>query len=356
MGNIIKDTIDRRLATLVCEEKQLDHMIECCEKELEQNLQKKWTSRKKLTIILITVIGIFSLLGAGIYYQSKTYRFDGTADQDQAKYRIDNLARTLEEYSASSTKTSASMSDLAESASNRESSWKEITLQFLENGARSSQNPYHVESMEAVIKILEESKNKLSYPTYIPEGYSFAGASLNTYISPDMMMLEPIESSISNGVITETYLMPDSMVQNIESIYIQYKNKNGDHLDYNMNLANNDDLGFGASGDARAQTLTETGFEKGVLIREPDKDTYGYSIIGYFLNPIETIDYIFPTGLGLEYRYHRYESERAKIEVNNLGLEETINSHIEQYHYVMYNISGDSLSEEELLKMVKSLK
>lgn len=356
MGNIIKESIDRRLTNLVCKEEQFNYIIEHCEEEPKEHRFTKWSNRKKLIIILAATIGIFSLLGAGIYYEYKTYRFNGIADQDTLKYEIDKLSRTLLEYNSSSMKTSVTVSVPAELASDKEDSWRTVNLQFLENEARSTRSPYHLKSLETVKKILEGSKNKLLYPAYLPEGYSFTEAYLNTYISPDMMLLEPIQSDLSDGVITETYVMPDSIIQNIESICIRYENEKGNQLEYNAHLSGSDNNGFGASGDATAKTISEAGFEKSILIYEPDIETYGHSIIGYFLSPTETIDYVFSTGLGLEYRYHNYNNTTTNKEVANMGLEQAINTYIDQYRYVLYHISGDSLSEDELIKIARSLK
>lgn len=362
MGNNIKDTIDRRLANLVCDEEQFGKIMDACDLEDKKGKGRVWSKKKKLTLVFVTVLSVLTLMGAGVYYEYKTYRFSGVADEDTLKYKVDELAKTLEEYSMfksqeqSTTNGVGIMTDSAELLVDDDNSWRTIHAQFQENGSSATSSPYHVTDLEKVEMILDNSVNPMLSPTYIPSGYSFTGGYINFYISPDMMMLEPLTSHIQDEIITEAYLMPENIIRNVNGISMQYENDKGDKLEFNIELSESDNPGFGASGNATVKTLNEEGFSRSIVIQEPDIETYGHSIVGYFQNPILPIDYVTPAALGIEYRYNTYGFLNIpKESFEKIGIEGAIIPYLGKYEHVLYSVVGESLSEDELLKVIRSV-
>lgn len=358
MENNIKDMIDRRLANLVSDEEHFINIMNDCELLENKSLRRKWSKRRKVALIFATMFCVLTLMGAGMYYEYKTYRFSGVADEDTLKYKIEEMSRTLEEYSMSNSEVqSVIMTESAELALDEDDSWRTIHSKFMKNGSSSTSSPYHLTDVEKVERILESSVNKMLYPSYIPNEYSFTEAYISLYISPDMMMLEPIKSQLQDDAITETYLMPESIIRNVESVTMQYVNAGGDILEFHINLNSDGNPGFGASGKANVKTITEDGFNKSIIIQEPDIEKYGYTIIGYFQNPITPIDYAYPSVLGIEYRYLTYDYLSVYKELyDNIGMEGIINTYLNKYDNVMYSVEGNTLSEDELLKIIRSIK
>lgn len=317
MENEIKNIIDRRLGTLSCSEELFQKIQIACEAREGQNHKARRKGRKKAVILLIAVISMLTLLGAGVYH----------------KYY----------------KKTVSVTTAAEPESKEADAWRTIHMETDKHGSASTMSPFHPADSDTVISIFNNSNNKLLYPSYIPAGYSFIEADLSFYLTPDMMESKPVSSEKEDGLIRETYVVSETLQKNVESAKITYQNDKGDTFDFYLRLSADDKINLDAGENTVADMSSETGFADSGIYRRLDK-----SVAGYIIEEITGADYVWARLLGIKFREDKY-GYRDPL-ARNLGDKAAIKANSGTYKYSSYTMIASSLSRDELIKIMKNLR
>lgn len=350
MANQLQERIDKGLRGLKCDEDMFERIIEDAEKN-DGEREKVTKAGHRRVLLLAAAVGAVLLVGAGIYYEAKTYQWDGTAKEDSLEYKLDEMARSVNSYAETS--SSAELEEL--NLEDGDDSWRTIKQVTSENSGSMTQGRMLLSDYDSVSAIVMNSRDHLGLPAWIPEGYSFKEASILFYVPVDMAMIEPVQSEMADGKIRETFVLPESIIQNINSVTLFYENDQGETFMWGAGLEYNSDIGFGGDGNARTEVMEIPGYEKSLIIQNPKGNESGLDeLYCYFLKETEDIPHVEASFLGTQYRYEHYEREKEKLDQWG-GVEMQFNAAKSKYTAMLYTISGNSITKEEAIKIMESV-
>lgn len=310
MGIRVKNAIESRLEHLVCNEEQFQNILDACSKENVITLRRN--KGKKTLILIVAILGILSI-GAGVYHQIKGY-------------------------------SSISITEEAKLPIYEGDYWLTVQMEWAKSSGGTNSTPYHLTDVDATKMILEDSINEILFPTYIPEDYSFVEAYIRFYLSQDMLMLEPVTSEMVEDIITETYILPESFCRNVQSFEMVYKNGSGDTIQFTMRLDSEVNRIFEENSIFISKEIFIPDFEKTVISNS--------NTSGFLLKQVTPIEYFRFNILGVEYRKNKYGYDDFMYK--NIEKDKLLEQH-HTFKYAVYGVESDSLSEEELIKIIKSV-
>ena len=220
-----------------------------------------------------------------------------------------------------------------------------IVIDTLDSSA--SLNIPHIEVTD-INDILEYAKNSnisFLFPQYMPEGYYFVDGRTSLFIGEESLNAELTYSETKDGKLYEIYLMPEGYEKNISSFSLNYSNNKGSRLTYTAIVMEREYLeesfDINLTEKQTAKSISIVGFEKCLIINDNSENAYAKNR-AYLYNKAESVKAVsdFP------YRMHP--------ETLPEGIDTKENQYY-TYSAVLYNISAQKLSEEEVIKIAESL-
>lgn len=189
---------------------------------------------------------------------------------------------------------------------------------------------------EMLIQFTSES-NAISLPPYLPDGFGFDSSSYTLYLQP-----HEAEMSIycnppfsKNGYLYQNYQTPDSVKENVSSLTVTYRNADGESIVFSIDLFLGNNISINALPDAIVEKEAITGFDSAVLVSDSN---HAICVASKLIEPIPYV----PTNL--------------------IGLGEIVNENnqrlqnrIQYFDRIIYSVSSDTVSGDELIKVLSSV-
>lgn len=336
---------------------------------------------RRTWILLVALLAALGLIGAGIYYEMKTFHMDGTADQDSFSYHWNQFWNQFQKFDLCASVEGESVATELTGQQDKEA-WRYLTLthEKKEDGTFMSGEGMSYTTTDADEMSTFLVNSELSQPDEVPDGYQISQVDFSFYLTYDLLEAIPISSIMNEeGVVTEVYEMPDAYQDHISMVNIIYENEEGKEFTYEACLTFSDDTSIGASGDAVSETLLLDGYLSAVCITEPaanpDKTTKvsendsetniekidSGSESGQLLTRIYAVkelqepvlEYHFDL-LGYQYRKEHYGIKDDLLEKR--GFEEVATEQATEDHYMLISVSSEDLTKEELEQLFLKLK
>lgn len=297
---------------------------------------------KSVLIMAAVMIGIFGLIGAGTYYEWKSFGFDGSVSDGSAAPTDTSLSEDTEFSSTVTQELSLDPSELQPG--------EVLIVTHLQDGSQSSANAacgvFRTDSEQALQDMLLLCSIPYAIPTQLPDGYVFDEAVVQFYADADMLNT-PSESLTVEGeqekTIRQAIKLPDGYQKNIQDIYVGYVNSSGEFIRMTISLAAASwNVSFGAPDTAYSEKLNLDGYNQALLIcDESRKNGSYYSLAMNSDIPVVTAVNLMDLG-------QMERNAAAGIEGNREPFEET-------YDQLAYYIESSAIEKEELLRFVDGL-
>ncbi len=298
---------------------------------------------KSFMILAAVLLGLFGLIGAGTYYEWKSFRFDGSVNDGTSPSPENAAAGEDTEFSnAVSQEMSLEPSALAPG---------EVSIiTHLQDGQSSSNaacGVFRTDSEQTLLDILLPCAIPYSIPTQLPVGYQFEEAVVQFYADAGMLDT-PSESLTVEGehdiTIRQTLKLPDGYQKNIQDIYVGYVNSSGEFIRITISLAAADwNVSFGAPDTAYSEKLKLDGYNQALLICDESRKNGSYYSLGMTRDiPVVTAANLMDLG----------RSERNAA----AGIKDSRESFEETYDQLSYYIESSAIEREELMNFVDGLK
>lgn len=254
---------------------------------------------KSVLILAAVMIGIFGLIGAGTYYEWKSFGFDGSVSDGSAAPTDTSLSEDTEFSSTVTQELSLDPSELQPG--------EVLIVTHLQDGSQSSANAacgvFRTDSEQALQDMLVLCSIPYAIPTQLPDGYQ----------------------------------------KNIQDIYVGYVNSSGEFIRMTISLAAASwNVSFGAPDTAYSEKLNLDGYNQALLIcDESRKNGSYYSLAMNSDIPVVTAVNLMDLG-------QMERNAAAGIEGNREPFEET-------YDQLAYYIESSAIEKEELLRFVDGL-
>ncbi|WP_343247667.1 hypothetical protein [Diplocloster hominis] len=298
---------------------------------------------KSFIILAAVLLGLFGLIGAGTYYEWKSFRFDGSVN-DGASSSLESTAdgEDSEFSSVVSQEMSLTPSALAPG---------EVSIvTHLQDGQSSSNaacGVFRTDSEQTLLDLLLPCAIPYSIPTRLPDGYQFEEAVIQFYVDPGMLDI-PSESLSIEGehdkTIRQTLKLPDGYQKNIQDIYVGYVNSSGEFIRMTISLAAADwNVSFGAPDTAYSEKLKLDGYNQALLICDESRKNGSYYSLGMTRDiPVVTAVNLMDLG----------RSERNAA----AGIKDSREPFEETYNQLSYYIESSAIEKGELMDFVKGFK
>ncbi len=192
--------------------------------------------------------------------------------------------------------------------------------------------------------LVKKTVFRISIPSYIPDGYAFLKGGVNFFLGEDVENSILISSQEDDDKIYEIYQLPKDFNKYVDNIGLDFENESGDKLRFHVFLTFDDENSNPIERNITDTISTKTpkieGFEKALLLHDSSENPY-------YLNELVLYNKIEPVK---EIKFFMYISHPERFPDKS-----------ERYRYitrsgVLYIISSDGLSENELIKIAESLK
>lgn len=191
---------------------------------------------------------------------------------------------------------------------------------------------------EQEISLISLSENDvILLPKYLPDNFSFSSAVYTLYLKP-----KEVDGAVScadtfekDGYIYQNYRVQDSVKNNIDSLIVTYQNEAGESLVFMCELFCGNNISINASAQARVEKKNIAGFDSVVFVSDEDHS------ICVAANRIEPVIYSSDNTVGMAERASEYDQPFSDSTL--------------YYDRVLYSVSSDAVSEDELTKILSSV-
>ncbi len=301
---------------------------------LEEKDEKK-RFPKKFTAVLIAAL--IAVIAAGSVVATKVVPKLITVRQEIIKVSMDGRIFTdIVEYETYDIPPEGGFPvDYDEEWLVKNSSYTTLTVYFEESGGGAYGLTDRIEGDYDELLTLISDSSVMAIPHYVTENFEFTGAYFGLYITEETLneAVKLTEFFGDDGKLYQSFLLPDSAKDDIDFLYLTYKNSNGEEIYYDFNLGS---YYASASINAKITTPEIEGFDNAVCIIDTDiTRCYGKKFIDkvYYYDCFE---------IGGAERYNKY------------GFRFHSGKPLDYISYTC-SVSSETLPTEELIKMLESV-
>ncbi len=219
-----------------------------------------------------------------------------------------------------------------------------IVINNADNSSRSNIPHIAFTDINTAMEYAANSVIPLSFPQYIPEGYTFREGGIEFFASEESLSAELIYSEIKDDKLYETYILPEGYEKNIQGIWLDYTDSEGHRLRYNIHawwFEDRNDFSYNLTDGKTAQVYVPDGFDEGLIIHDSSDNAYSLNAATFYMEiePVASI-YNFSGTMHPETMPEKFRTDEYKYEILTA---------------LTYGINGEVLSEEEIIKIAESI-
>lgn len=176
----------------------------------------------------------------------------------------------------------------------------------------------------------------LSVPEYIPEGFEFSKAYVRLYITEeDAEGAVQEETFIFDDTLYQCFQFPESIKDNVETITVEYCSDSGEKISFMSTLLAGE-FYLSAEKNAEVKVLNIKGFDKAICVS--DKLMTSCAAVNY-INPVTVL-----TANSVGYKERAEFHKTDELDLGNV-----------KYYMENYTVKSETVSADELLKILESL-
>jgi hypothetical protein len=304
-----------------------------------QSAPRKNIALRRVLVVALILCLVAAALGAAKLLIARTVNFDG--EITQFEYQPNPITPTA---TPETEPENIYVDEEHEFTSAAQPGELRVVIDNADNSSLSNIPHIAITDINTAMEYAANSVIPLSFPQYIPEGYTLREGGISFFESEESINAELIYSETKDNKLYETYILPEGYEKNIQGIWLEYADSEGHRLRYSIHawwFEDKNDFSYNLTDGKTAQVYVPEGFDEGLLIHDSSDNAYSLNS-AYLYKEIEPVTsiYNFSGMMHPETMPEKFNTDEYKYEI---------------FTALTYNLSGEVLNEEEIKKIAESI-